>query len=55
MLKGSTYLKNVDIAIIEWHEKGSAAIENVLLDNQFKLKHVHHVSENSGMIYATKN
>jgi len=55
MLKGSTYLNNVDIAIIEWHEKGPAAIENVLLDNQFKLKHVHHVSENSGMIYATKN
>ena len=55
MLKGSTFLNNVDIAIIEWHEKGPAAIENVLLDNQFKLKHVHHVSENSGMIYATKN
>ena len=55
MLKASTYLKNVDIAIIEWHEKGAEPIEKVLLDNQFKLKHVHHVSENSGMIYATKN
>jgi FkbM family methyltransferase len=55
MLKATTYLKNVDIAIIEWHEKGAEPIEKVLLDNQFNLKHVHHVSENSGMIYATKN
>lgn len=55
MLNESTYLHNVDIAIIEWHEKGSAPIEKVLLDNQFKLRHTHHVSENSGMIYATKN
>jgi len=55
MLKESTYLNNVEVAIIEWHEKGSTAIEKVLLDNQFKLRHVHHVSENSGMIYATKN
>lgn len=55
MLKEATYLNKVDIAIIEWHEKGSAPIEKVLLDNQFKLRHTHHVSENSGMIYATKN
>ncbi len=55
MLKEATYLNNVDIAIIEWHEKGSAPIEKVLLDNHFKLRHAHHVSENSGMIYATKN
>ena len=55
MLKESTYLNNVDIAIIEWHEKGSTAIEKVLIENKFKLRHEHHVSENSGMIYATKN
>jgi FkbM family methyltransferase len=55
MLKESPYLDHVAIAIIEWHEKGSADIEKVLINNQFKLRHVHHVSENSGMIYATKN
>jgi FkbM family methyltransferase len=55
MLKHSTYLNIVDIAIIEWHEKGSTAIEKVLIENKFKLRHEHHVSENSGMIYATKN
>ena len=55
MLKEATFLNNVDIAIIEWHEKGFVPIEKVLLDNQFKLRHAHHVSENSGMIYATKN
>ena len=55
MLKESTYLNNVDIAIIEWHEKGSTAIEKVLIENKFRLRHEHHVSENSGMIYATKN
>ena len=54
MLKEATYLNNVDIAIIEWHEKGSADIEKVLINNQFILRHTHHVSENSGMIYATK-
>ena len=55
MLKESTYLDHVAIAIIEWHEKGSSDIEKVLINNQFKLRHVHHVSENSGMIYASKN
>ena len=55
MLKETTYLNNVELAIIEWHEKGYTAIEKVLLDNEFKLRHEHHVSENSGMIYAIKN
>jgi FkbM family methyltransferase len=55
MLKESTYLNHVEVAIIEWHEKGFADIEKVLIDNHFILRHEHHVSENSGMIYATKN
>jgi FkbM family methyltransferase len=55
MLKDSTYLNHVAIAIIEWHEKGSTDIEKVLINNQFKLRHTDHVSENSGMIYAFKN
>lgn len=55
MLKESTYLNNVLVAIIEWHEKGSATIEKVLIDNKFQLRHEHHVTENSGMIYAIKN
>jgi FkbM family methyltransferase len=55
MLKESTYLNNVVVAIIEWHEKGSTTIEKVLIDNEFTLRHEHHVSENSGMIYAIKN
>ena len=55
MLKETTYLNNVVVAIVEWHEKGYSAIEKVLIDNEFKLKHEHHVSENSGMIYALKN
>ena len=55
MLKESTYLNHVEVAIIEWHEKGYTDIEKVLIDNHFKLRHEHHVSENSGMIYATKN
>jgi FkbM family methyltransferase len=55
MLKETTYLNNVVVAIVEWHEKGYSAIEKVLMDNEFKLKHEHHVSENSGMIYALKN
>ena len=55
MLKQTNYLNTVEAAIIEWHEKGSAAIEKVLIDNKFKLRHEHHVSENSGMIYAFKD
>lgn len=55
MLNESTYLNNVVVAIIEWHEKGSTTIEKVLIDNEFTLRHEHHVSENSGMIYAIKN
>ena len=55
MLKETNYLNNVELAIIEWHEKGYTTIEKVLLDNEFTLRHEHHVSENSGMIYALKN
>jgi FkbM family methyltransferase len=55
MLKESTYLNNVVVAIIEWHEKGSTTIEKVLIDNEFTLRHEHHKTENSGMIYAIKN
>jgi hypothetical protein len=49
------YLNYVRLAIVEWHEKGYTDIEKVFIDNHFKLRHQHHVSENSGMIYATKN
>jgi len=55
MLKETTYLNNVVVAIVEWHEKGYTAIEKVLIDNEYKLRHEHHVSENSGMIYAFKD
>jgi hypothetical protein len=55
ILKKTTYLNNVVVAIIEWHEKGYTAIEKVLMDNEFKLRHEHHITENSGMIYAIKN
>ena len=55
MLKETTYLNHVVIAIIEWHEKGASDIEKVLMSHQFKLRQTHHVTENSGMIYATKN
>ena len=55
MLKETTYLNHVAIAIIEWHEKGASDIEKVLMSHQFKLRQTHHVTENSGMIYAIKN
>ena len=55
MLKETTYLNHVVIAIIEWHEKGASDIEKVLMSHQFKLRQTHHVTENSGMIYAIKN
>jgi FkbM family methyltransferase len=55
MLKETTYLNHVAIAIIEWHEKGASDIEKVLMHHQFKLRQTHHVTENSGMIYAIKN
>lgn len=54
MLKNTTYLDNVVVGIIEWHEKGAGGIEKVLVSNQFELTHQHHVSERSGMIYAIK-
>ena len=53
-LENSHYLKNVAMAIIEWHEKGVDPIEKVLIDNSFQLRHVPHITENSGMIYANK-
>ena len=53
-LQNTSYLDNVVIAIIEWHEKGSSAIENVLNNYAFNIKLQPHISENSGMIYAIK-
>jgi len=55
LLKESKYLNNVIVGIIEWHEKGATSIEKILIDYKFKLRHEHHVSENSGMIYAFKD
>ena len=45
--------KHIDILMIEWHDKGSEIIENILLKNKYKI--FSRVLEiNSGMVYATK-
>lgn len=46
-------LKRIDVLLIEWHDKGSIGIEEILLKNNFRI-----ISRNSsfitGMIYAFK-
>ncbi len=54
MLSTGNYLDNVTCVMLEWHEKGIGNLESILLKNKFQLFHKHHVSENSGMIYAYK-
>ncbi len=46
-------INNIDMFILEWHDKGPSSIENILTKNQFNL-FSRVLAPNAGMIYAYK-
>jgi len=50
-----TILRDCDIIMMEWHEKGSKKIEDWLIKNRFSLMSFNPHSKRVGMIYAIKN
>lgn len=53
-LANSGVLNNIDVFMIEWHDKGPAEIEKVLQNANFNY-FARNLSPKSGMIYAYKN
>jgi FkbM family methyltransferase len=52
-LDESKILNNIDILLIEWHDRGSETLENTLIANDFRVIS-RHLTSISGMIYAFK-
>jgi FkbM family methyltransferase len=46
-------LADIDILLIEWHDKGAKVLEKILIDNNFRVIS-RHLTSISGMIYAFK-
>ncbi|MFM9825233.1 FkbM family methyltransferase [Flavobacterium sp.] len=53
-LSDSSLLTQVDVLLIEWHDKGSEILENILLENNFRVVS-RYLTSISGMIYAFKH
>ena len=53
-LTNSGVLNDIDVFMIEWHDKGPAEIENALINAHFNC-FSRNLGANSGMIYAFKN
>ena len=53
-LSDSHLLTQVDVLLIEWHDKGSGILENILLENNFRVVS-RYLTSISGMIYAFKH
>jgi FkbM family methyltransferase len=52
-LRDTNLLADVDILLIEWHDKGSKILEDILTSNDFRLIS-RHLTSVTGMIYAFK-
>lgn len=52
-LNDSRLLSQVDVLLIEWHDKGSEILENILIENNFRVVS-RYLTSISGMIYAFK-
>lgn len=52
-LSDSNLLVNIDIFLIEWHDKGAEILEDLLIKNNYTLISTH-LTSISGMIYAFK-
>jgi len=52
-LNDADLLKDVDVLLIEWHDKGAAILEDLLIANNFRLIS-RHLTSITGMIYAFK-
>lgn len=53
-LSDSHLLTQVDVLLIEWHDKGSEILENILIANDFRVVS-RYLTSISGMIYAFKH
>jgi FkbM family methyltransferase len=53
-LSDSNVLSDIDILMIEWHDKGAKILEDLLIANDFQLVS-RHLTSITGMIYAFKN
>lgn len=53
-LNESGLFSEIDILLIEWHDKGSEILENILIKNNFRLVS-RYLTSISGMIYAFKH
>lgn len=52
-LSDTNLLEDIDILLIEWHDKGATILENILIENNFGLIS-RHLTSITGMIYAFK-
>jgi FkbM family methyltransferase len=52
-LNDSNLLKNIDVLLIEWHDKGAKILEDLLTANDFRIVS-RHLTSITGMIYAFK-
>ena len=52
-LDESKLLDNIDVLLIEWHDKGSEILEKILIENNFRVVS-RYLTSISGMIYAFK-
>lgn len=52
-LNDTNLLKDIDVLLIEWHDKGSEILEDILTANDFRVVS-RHLTSISGMIYAFK-
>lgn len=53
-LNDANLLHNIDVLLIEWHDKGSKILEDLLIANNFIVVS-RHLTSITGMIYAFKN
>lgn len=53
-LSDSNVLSDIDILMIEWHDKGAKILEDLLVSNDFTVVS-RHLTSITGMIYAFKN
>jgi FkbM family methyltransferase len=52
-LHDANLLKDIDVLLIEWHDKGAKILENLLIENNFRVIS-RHLTSITGMIYAFK-
>lgn len=52
-LSEANLLNDIDVLLIEWHDKGAKILEDILIANDFRLVS-RHLTSISGMIYAFK-